>query len=193
MTPPALFFASRIGLVRGSVVLALIVLVTACDVWNSGSTRSSDPGPVWSTTEVILDDPDAPTGVRGEPISIVGVPGTEPLVNYVDAALLGTIDASDGGVINLKVRYTGGCRDHHFTLVASPSFLETVPVQSRARLYHDDRNDPCEAQITETVQVRLQPLTKAYRTQYGLFGNGSLAYDLRFDQGVVTIRVRVLP
>lgn len=81
----------------------------------------------------------------------------------------------------VKVSYSGGCRDHLFTLVASGAFMESDPVQLNVALAHNANDDPCEAWITEGNLFDLAPIKALYRKAY------------RQDSGVIVLQLKDAP
>ena len=81
----------------------------------------------------------------------------------------------------VKVSYSGGCRDHLFTLVASGAFMESDPVQLNVALAHNANDDPCEAWITEGYLFDLAPIKALYRKAY------------RQDSGVIVLQLKDAP
>ena len=73
----------------------------------------------------------------------------------------------DGDSLFLDVSYSGGCEDHVFRLIVSRTFAESFPVQTWAVLAHDDRGDPCDGILSDTLAFDLTPLAQAYRAAYG--------------------------
>ena len=74
--------------------------------------------------------------------------------------------AVDGDRLTLSVSYSGGCRNHVFTLVIS-KFQESDPVQLPAVLAHDANGDTCEAWPTESLSFDLGLVRTRYRQFYG--------------------------
>jgi hypothetical protein len=72
-----------------------------------------------------------------------------------------------GDFLHLRVSYTGGCRIHDIKGVAWGGWMESFPVQTRVFLSHDDRNDACDAVVTEDLRFDLRPLRDAYVDSYG--------------------------
>ncbi len=68
--------------------------------------------------------------------------------------------------LNVSVSYSGGCREHQFTLVASDTFLESFPVQLHAFIAHNANGDPCEAYPTENYRFDLTPIKTMYQEAY---------------------------
>ena len=77
-----------------------------------------------------------------------------------------TAAAIAGDTLAVTVSYSGGCRDHQFTLVASASFLESLPVQLEVALAHNAKNDPCKAWLTEDHLFNLVPVKERFQDQY---------------------------
>lgn len=86
----------------------------------------------------------------------------------------------EGDRLRFEVRYGGGCVPHDFKLVAWGGWMESFPVQVRAFLSHDGKNDPCDAIVTRALSFDLRPLKRAYQESYGVGDPGSttLVIDL---------------
>ena len=68
--------------------------------------------------------------------------------------------------LELSVSYSGGCKNHQFTLVCSTTFEDSSPVQLRVSLAHNANNDPCEAFPTDEYNFDLNPIKVLYQTTY---------------------------
>ena len=100
----------------------------------------------------------------------------EPYVGDLIIAGAGEQFTSDSFVLNnavitddaliINVSYSGGCKDHQFTLVVSESFLESLPVQLSAYVAHDANEDTCEAWPTEEYYFDLTPIKDLYQESY---------------------------
>ena len=75
--------------------------------------------------------------------------------------------AIEGDSLKIGVSYGGGCKTHAFTLVISPSFAESDPVQLAAELAHEANNDTCEAWLTVDYVFDLALVRTRYREAYG--------------------------
>lgn len=74
--------------------------------------------------------------------------------------------AVTGDTLVAKVSHGGGCSDHVFRLVISPAFMESFPVQTRARISHNANGDMCDALLRRDLRMNLRPLADVYRAQY---------------------------
>lgn len=72
-----------------------------------------------------------------------------------------------GDILDVSVRYGGGCRTHEFALLVTPVFLESYPVQMRGSLAHNANGDPCRALIGHALRLDLTPLRRLYAESYG--------------------------
>ncbi|MCG8607020.1 hypothetical protein MJD09_18810, partial [bacterium] len=73
-----------------------------------------------------------------------------------------------GDSLTLNITYSGGCLEHDYTLFMSPSaFMESFPVQANIYLWHDDKDDACDAIISTTVSFALNPIIELYMQFYG--------------------------
>ena len=100
------------------------------------------------------------------------VPGTGGVVvadsrGWGDDAYVLESLALSGDRLTIGVSYGGGCRTHAFTLVLSPSFVDSDPVRLPAVLAHEARGDPCEAWLTERFVFDLDLVKVRYRETYG--------------------------
>ena len=68
--------------------------------------------------------------------------------------------------LDVSVSFSGGCKEHQFTLVVSEEFLESFPVQLHAYIAHDANGDPCEAYPTENYHFDLTPIKTMYQEAY---------------------------
>lgn len=82
-----------------------------------------------------------------------------------DSFVLNNAVITDDALI-ISVSYSGGCKDHQFTLVVSEAFLESSPVQLSAYVAHDADGDPCEAWPTEAYYFDLAPVKTLYQNAY---------------------------
>ena len=72
----------------------------------------------------------------------------------------------DGDILKVSLSYSGGCKAHQFTLVASESFLESFPVQLPIYIAHNAKGDTCEAYPTEDYNFDLTPIKNMYQKAY---------------------------
>jgi hypothetical protein len=85
------------------------------------------------------------------------------------------IDVRD--TLTVDVEYGGGCATHRLRLLIGRAFMESFPVQVRARLSHDAGGDRCKALIRRSLRIDLSALRDAYRTAYRT-SNGSILIRL---------------
>jgi hypothetical protein len=72
-----------------------------------------------------------------------------------------------GHTLQVRLSYGGGCRTHDVKAVAWGGWMESMPVQVRLFLSHEDFDDPCDAWITRDFTFDLVPLKLAYQASYG--------------------------
>ena len=82
-----------------------------------------------------------------------------------DEYVLNTVIIKDD-TLKINVSYSGGCKDHQFTLIASESFLESFPVQLPIFVAHNANGDTCEAYPTEDYHFDLTPIKTMYQEAY---------------------------
>lgn len=71
----------------------------------------------------------------------------------------------DGDILNLELRYGGGCGDHDLSLYVNSLFMESFPVQVDVILVHDSK-DRCKAIITGQHSIDLAGLREHYNRNY---------------------------
>lgn len=79
-----------------------------------------------------------------------------------------TIDSTriDGDTLAVSVSHGGGCANHSYQLVIGTAWMESFPVQVRARIAHDANGDKCRALLRRNLRMSLRPLADAYRASY---------------------------
>ena len=76
----------------------------------------------------------------------------------------------DGDVLQLHVRFGGGCAEHDFSLIHTGEFMESHPVQTRLNLTHDAHGDNCRALLSRDLTFDLAPVKRAYQQSYSEHG-----------------------
>ena len=84
-------------------------------------------------------------------------------------------------MLDISASYSGGCKDHQFTLVTSDTFLESFPVQLFASIAHNANDDTCEAYPTANYRFDLTPIKKMYQEAY------------RQETGTIILRLKDAP
>ena len=69
-------------------------------------------------------------------------------------------------VLNLKVKFSGGCSAHDFSIIGVTPFMESNPVQIKVVFGHDDNDDPCDSIISSEIKFDLTPLKQEYIQSY---------------------------
>ena len=132
------------------------------------------------TASTPFDDDGLEKAKRRGATVIVDV-GTDATDKWGKDALELNEAAITGDTLAVEVSYSGGCRDHQFTLVASGVFMESDPVQLSVALAHNANDDPCEAWITEGYLFDLAPIKALYQKAY------------RQDSGIVVLQLKDAP
>lgn len=107
-------------------------------------------------------------GIRDASLTNVDVRGT---IVAVDAGLPNdaiTVDSVRivGDTLAAVVSHGGGCAVHSYQLVIGTAWMESFPVQVRARIAHNANADVCRALLRRELRMGLQPLAEAYRKSY---------------------------
>ena len=90
----------------------------------------------------------------------------------------------DGDKLIAIVSYSGGCEDHVFTACVSP-FDVADPGLVGIVITHEANNDMCEAVITETLTIDLEPLKKEWIAQTGQEHADIPIYIVNLDEAVI--------
>ena len=90
-----------------------------------------------------------------------------------------TIDSTRvvGDTLAAVVSHGGGCANHSYQLVIGSAWMESFPVQVRARIAHNANGDLCRALLRRELRMSLRPLADAYRASYRQ-EHGSVAIQL---------------
>ena len=141
-------------------LLLLALALTACrsgpSADPSGPTDSSASSVVVHAGKVVIAEE---SGWKADPVTIASA-------------------SIRGDSLQLVVRYGGGCREHAFTLVVAPAWMESYPVQASALLAHDAGGDNCKALIEKSLGFDLSPVKARWRAGYGQ-GAGKISLSLR--------------
>lgn len=117
---------------------------------------------------------DRSIGARILGIVLVEIDDTSPENLKQDAFAILETGVNEANV-KLVVTSSGGRREHHYALIMTPDvFMESFPVQANLYLRHDDRDDPCDAIITDTLYFDLTPIVTLYQQMYGTSGQINL-------------------
>ena len=172
--------------IRGSALGLLILIAAGC---------GSGPGAMEEACDIAAA-PISQAGAMGRPslTGRVALPGTDPEACGSDAFAVETAAEQapfiDGDTLTVTVSYSGGCREHDFTLVPADVFMESYPVKFNVTLVHDARGDPCEAYPTEAYAFDLTPVKELYQEAYrteegvmilGLWAHDRFAYSLTYE------------
>ena len=170
----------------GFAFCLVALLVVGCDSGSPGvDTEDPDKAPVSVTPGDVMEPPPSQAEV------VINHEGAAPDQWGSDDYDLETgedIDTGEdqtpvleGDTLTLTVSYSGGCRNHDFTLVAAMITSEEcdpAPVILDVFLAHDDHDDPCEAYPTESYDFDLTPIKKMYQDACG---EDEDAIDLRLQ------------
>ena len=93
--------------------------------------------------------------------------GNDPYFSLETAAI-----TSD--TLPVRITFSGGCRNHEFTLVTSGHFLDIEPLEADMKnvvalnlsIAHNANGDPCEAAPTEQWNFDLTPIKVLYQRVY---------------------------
>lgn len=131
-------------------ILVATIALGACSPQGAEPPDPQSPGQLQSATEdrvVIVQSTDGPEW----PADLVTITGAR-------------MDARD--TLRVDVEYGGGCATHRLRLIVGGAFMESYPVQVRARVSHDDGGDRCKALIRRALRIDLGALRERYRTSY---------------------------
>jgi hypothetical protein len=72
----------------------------------------------------------------------------------------------DGIILEVYVRYGGGCGDHEFILLGRPYFMESYPVQIDLYVHHGNIDDYCDAIVSDTLCFDVRRIAELYEGVY---------------------------
>ena len=151
--------------------LSISIFVIGCQQLNDQMKSGPD-----DTVSISVDDVHPDEIFYTGPVSI----GDAADRFGTDAYTLNSATITDD-TLNISVSYSGGCKDHQFTLVASDTFLESFPVQLHVSIAHDANGDTCEAYPTENYRFNLTPIKTMYQEAY------------RQEAGTIILRLKDAP
>lgn len=64
----------------------------------------------------------------------------------------------EGNTMFLTVSYSGGCKDHSFKVIGSPSISKSLPPYRSVQVFHDNNEDSCRELITKNLEVDISAL-----------------------------------
>jgi len=118
---------------------------------------------------IVRDPPTSSIDVRGTVVtSDTGLPNDAITIDSVRVV---------GDTLAAVVSHGGGCAVHSYQLVIGSAWMESFPVQVRARIAHNANGDACRALLRRDLRMSLRPLADAYRASY------------RQDHGSVSIQL----
>lgn len=69
-----------------------------------------------------------------------------------------SVELEDGEVLRIALRYSGGCEEHGFRILAAPGREKSDPPQRHIFLEHDANGDACRSVIRDTLSFGLRNL-----------------------------------
>ena len=57
-----------------------------------------------------------------------------------------------GNIMTLKIGYSGGCKNHEFSIIGSQMISKSLPPIRNIQLIHDSNDDNCENYITQNLE-----------------------------------------
>lgn len=64
-------------------------------------------------------------------------------------------------VLEIKVKYSGGCREHDFKLVSGKRYMKSMPPQLKLVLVHNNNQDHCRNLISRTLRFNISDIKYA--------------------------------
>lgn len=62
-----------------------------------------------------------------------------------------TAFVSKENILEIRVKYSGGCREHNFNLYTSKAYMKSMPPQLKLFLTHDNHSDHCRDLISQNL------------------------------------------
>ena len=76
-----------------------------------------------------------------------------------------------GDSLFVEVQYSGGCKEHEFTMFTNGNFYKSLPPQLPLFLEHNANGDNCRALKMETLKYDLKPLRSTQTKKIKVFVN----------------------
>ena len=70
-----------------------------------------------------------------------------------------------GNIITLKIGYSGGCKNHEFSIIGSQMISKSLPPIRNIQLIHNSNDDNCKSYITQNLEYDISNL--AYKKVNG--------------------------
>ncbi len=64
----------------------------------------------------------------------------------------------NGDTLKVNISYTGGCKEHEFSLIGSDHFAYTNPLQAFVAITQNTYDDSCSNDVSENLMFDLLPL-----------------------------------
>lgn len=130
-----------------SSVLSLILLLSACN----SSQETADP-------EGKRKDERSERREELRKKEIVQVEKREWEGRSSDPFEFESVELEDGELLRIALRYSGGCEEHGFRILAAPGREKSDPPQRHIFLEHDANGDACRSVIRDTLSFGLRNL-----------------------------------
>ena len=85
-------------------------------------------------------------------------PSQSDQVDILDAKI-------SGNIITLKIGYSGGCKNHEFSIIGSQMISKSLPPIRNIQLIHNSNDDNCKSYITQNLEYDISNL--AYKKVNG--------------------------
>ena len=70
-----------------------------------------------------------------------------------------------GNIMTLKIGYSGGCKNHEFSIIGSQMISKSLPPIRNIQLIHNSNDDSCENYVTQNLDIDISNL--AYKKVNG--------------------------
>lgn len=127
-------------------IILSILLIVSCKNQQTAQTSPKEPNTV--PTDTLSSDYFQVKVLQDE---------TANLNDETDRFQLVKMEEKNGWLL-LEVNYSGGCRDHEFTLIHQGAYKESMPPQLDVLLAHNSNEDRCRAFITQKLAIPLKEL-----------------------------------
>lgn len=91
---------------------------------------------------------------------IILTPEKDPLV-WNDVFTIQNVSLT-GSLLQIEVKYDGGCNPHEFVLYSNYMILESYPPILKLTLLHNANGDACKSLMTETLVFDLKPIEELH-------------------------------
>lgn len=91
---------------------------------------------------------------------------------------------AEGNVLEVVVRYSGGCEEHAFNAYFSGVWMKSLPAKAMIELEHlNPKNDACRSLVKDTLKFDLRPIQYSGATELVVKWTGDPMLETTYRYG----------